>query len=51
MAKRKLTEFEKVQIANRKEYSLKFFPLEAEVIVEDYTDENGKPVVAVDHKR
>ena len=51
MAKRKLPEFEKVQIANRREYSLKFFPLEAEVIVEDYTDENGNPSVIVRPKK
>jgi len=47
----KLTEFEKVQIANRKEYRLKFFPLEAEVIVDDYTDENSNPSVIVRPKK
>jgi hypothetical protein len=51
IAKRKLTELEKVQIANKREYSRQFFPVEIEVIVDDYTDENGNPSVIVRPKK
>jgi hypothetical protein len=51
ITKRKLTEFEKVHEANKREYSREFFPLEIEVIVDDYTDENGSPSVIVRPKK
>lgn len=49
MARRKLTEFEKVRIiADRKaEHQRQFSSVEIEVIVEDYTDERGTPRVIV----
>jgi hypothetical protein len=47
MAKRKLTPFEKVQIINARKgrASPPFSRVEMEVIVEDYTDEQGNPCV------
>ena len=52
MAQRKLTEFEKVQIvADRKaEHRRQFSSVEIDVIVEDYTDEQGNPRVIVRSK-
>jgi hypothetical protein len=51
MTKRKLTDFEKVQILNKREHSRPFSPVKIEVIVEDYTDENGNPSVIVRPKK
>jgi len=46
MAKRKLTEFEKVKIITaRKAAHLHQTLVEIDVIVEDYTDEQGNPRV------
>jgi hypothetical protein len=47
MAKRQLTEFEKVQIiaARKAEHRRQFSLVEIDVIVEDYTDEQGNPRV------
>lgn len=53
MTQRKLTEFEKVQIAaeRKAENSRKFASAEIIVIVEDYTDKQGSPRVIVRERK